>query len=119
MYSKVEYASWLKATYGLSESIRELVPMRKTPPLFCSEPCATVANAATVATTRATGHHFLISASSAKRRFFHGQRLGVRVERIPHPQRDGSEVLPMPERELVEDGHPERLQALLQHVLER
>src|SRR5438874_1186620 len=61
MYSNVEYASWLNATYGLSESIRELVPIRKTPPLLFADPCATVANAATVATTRATGHHFLIS----------------------------------------------------------
>ena len=32
MYLKVEYASWLKATYGLSESIRELVPSLKVPP---------------------------------------------------------------------------------------
>src|SRR2546423_7780190 len=31
-YMKVVYASWLKATNGFSESIRELVPSRSTPP---------------------------------------------------------------------------------------
>ena len=34
MYSKVEYASWLNATNGFSESMRELVPSRNVPPLF-------------------------------------------------------------------------------------
>ena len=38
MYSKVEYASWLNATNGFSESMRELVPSRNVPPLFALEP---------------------------------------------------------------------------------
>ncbi len=37
MYMNVEYASWLNATYGLSESIRELVPIRNVPPVFPPE----------------------------------------------------------------------------------
>ncbi len=50
MYSKVEYASWLKATYGLSESIRELVPSLKVPPSWLlleldpPHPAARIAN---------------------------------------------------------------------------
>jgi hypothetical protein len=49
MYIKVEYASWLNATYGLSESIRELVPSRKVPPLYARDPPAPAASAITAA----------------------------------------------------------------------
>src|SRR3990170_7907893 len=53
----VEYASWLKATYGFSESIRELVPSLNTPPLLSVDPCAsetaTTAAAARPASTTA------------------------------------------------------------------
>src|SRR5947207_2706404 len=46
MYSKELYASWLNATYGLSESIPELVPILNVPPLFSLEPCPAAAYAA-------------------------------------------------------------------------
>ena len=51
MYSKVEYASWLNATNGFSESMRELVPSRNVPPLFCCDPLAAAANTQTARTT--------------------------------------------------------------------
>jgi hypothetical protein len=50
MYSKVEYASWLNATYGFSESIRELEPTLNVPPSWLLEleppphPAATITN---------------------------------------------------------------------------
>src|SRR2546423_10254987 len=107
--------------------MRELVPIRNTPPLFASElrPVElTAANATTaIATTTGAGHHFLISASwgcsCAERRFFEGEVARIRVERIPDTEREGSQVLPVPERELVEHGYAERLEVLFEDVLER
>ena len=123
MYSKVEYASWLKATYGLSESIRELVPILKVPPSLLLLELDPPQPAARIANRNNAAEVFLTSPPSPgslpERGLVHAQAPHVGVERTTNPQREGSEVLPVAERELVEDGHPERLQVLLEHVLER
>src|SRR5580765_3627375 len=127
MYMKVEYASWLKATYGLSESMRELVPILKVPPLFELDPGATDANSITAPTaaptTRIANDHFFMSpslmTSRSERRFVHRESSAIGVERTTNAERKCSEVLPVPERKLVEDGDTERLEVLLEHVFER
>src|SRR5690242_16124030 len=86
MYWKVEYASWLKATYGLSESIPELVPSLKVPPLFEPEPPADVAKTA-IATAQtpiidAAAHRLFISPSSTRRSAPSVYRNSVRVGNV-------------------------------------
>src|SRR5438270_2998244 len=99
--------------------MRELVPMRKTPPLFAAEPCAAEPETATAASTSATGHHFLISSSSAEGGFVERERPRIGIERITDTQREGSHVLPVAERQLVQERDAERLEVLLEDVLER
>src|SRR5215472_3055963 len=57
MYSNVLYASWLNATYGLSESMPEAVPTRKMPPLvaFLPDPVAVAAKTANTTATTTSG----------------------------------------------------------------
>src|SRR5919199_3421369 len=126
MYSKAEYASWLNATYGFSESIRELVPILNVPPAFACDvpPLAEYAAIASATIPSAgTASHFLIRrppcSSLLERGLLQRERLPVGVERIPDAERNGSEMLPVSERQLVEDRHAERLELLLEHVLER
>src|ERR1700740_3729079 len=125
MYSNALYESWLKATYGLGEPMPFPVPRRNVPPLFAlvPDPVAVVAkiSAAATSTSGAASQPFLISPSLSRfeRRFVHRQGALVCVERITDAQRNGSLVLAVPERELVEHGHSERLQVLVEHVLDR
>src|SRR4051794_21614819 len=127
MYMKVEYASWLKATYGFNESIRELVPILKVPPLFELEPGAPDANSVTAPTarprTRIANDRFFMSPSSltsrSERRFVHREGSAIGVERTTNAERKCSEVLPVAERKLVEHGNAQRLEVLLEHVFER
>src|SRR6476619_5101701 len=126
MYMKVEYASWLKATYGLRESMRELVPILKVPPLLELEPGAPDANsitAPTAPTTRIANDRFFMSpslmTSRSERRFVHREGSTIGVERTTNAERKCSEVLSVPERKLVEHGNTERLEVLLEHVFER
>src|SRR5207253_11245534 len=88
------------------------------------EPVAVVTkiSAAAVSTSGAASQLFLFispSLSTVERRILHRQRAFVRVERITDTQRNGSQVLAVAERQLVEHGHSERLEALLEDVLER
>src|SRR4051812_19704867 len=119
MYMNVEYASWLKATYGLRESIRELVPSRNVPPLFALEPSAPAARTMIVPTVaapriRPANNCFLISPSSSssrpERRLVHGERPSTGVERTTDAERKCGEVLSMAQGKLVENGDPERFQ---------
>src|SRR3954466_2790105 len=127
MYMKVEYASWLKATYGFSESMRELVPILKVPPLFELEPGAPDANSVTAPTarpsTRIANDRFFMSpslmTSRTERRFVHREGSAIGVERTTNAERKCSEVLPVAERKLVEHGNAQRLEVLLEHVFER
>src|SRR5262245_21533280 len=126
MYSKALYASWLKATYGLRESIPLDVPRRKVPPLLLfddpPQPVAAVANSsAPQSGSSARSHVFLMlsSLSAFERGLVHRQRSCVGVERITDPKRDGSLVLAVSERQVVDHGHAERYQVLLEHVLDR
>jgi hypothetical protein len=127
MYMKVEYASWLKATYGLSESMRELVPILKVPPLFELEPGAPDANRVTAPTarprTRIANDRFFMSpslmTSRSERRFVHREGSAIGVERTTNAERKCSEVLPVAERKLVQHGNAKRLEVLLEHVFER
>src|SRR5581483_5142889 len=125
MYSNVEYASWLNATYGLSESMRELVPSRNVPPLFVAEPVAVAAKIETAVAIAAAGiaaaHRLVIvpSSSGSERGLVHRQRPRIGVERTTDPERNGSEVLAVAERELVEDGHSEVREMLVEDVLDR
>src|SRR5947209_11250007 len=48
-----------------------------------------------------------------------GERASVRVQRRRHPQRQRGQVLAMAERQVIQHRDPERLQMLLQHILER
>ena len=48
-----------------------------------------------------------------------GERLCISIQCCLHPKRHGRKVLPVPQRELVEDGDLERQQAALQNVLYR
>src|SRR5438128_2399297 len=57
--------------------------------------------------------------ASAERGFVEREAARVGVERIPDTQGDGSHVLSMAERQLVEHGHAERLEVMLEHVFER
>src|SRR6478736_3727281 len=124
MYSNALYESWLKATYGFSESIPLLVPRRNVPPLLAlaPDPVAVVAkiNAAATSTSGAASQPFLISPSLSRfeRRFVHRQGALVGVERITDPQRNGSLVLAVSQRQPVEHRHSERLQVLVEHVLD-
>src|SRR3954452_21852234 len=135
MYSKALEAAGLTATYGLRESMPLAVPRRKVPPvlpllavvpllppLLPPQPGAVKAKLNAAPTSSSAASHFVLispSLSVRERRFVHRQRACVRVERTTDPQRDGSLVLAVPERQLVEDGHAQRLQVLLQHVLDR
>src|SRR5580765_2115465 len=127
MYMKVEYASWLKATYGFSESMRELVPILKVPPLFELEPGAPDANSVSAPTasprTRIANDRFFMSpslmTSRSERRFVHREGSAIGVERTTNAERKCGEVLPVAERKLVEHGNAERLEVLLEHVFER
>src|SRR3954453_15787292 len=111
------------------------VPSRKVPPFFPPlavvplpppppppQPVAVKAKLNAAPTSSSAASHFVLispSLSVRERRFVHRQRACVRVELTTAPQRDGSLVLAVPERQLVEDGHAQRLQVLLQHVLDR
>ena len=109
MYSKVEYASWLNATNGFSESMRELVPSRNGPaalPLRPAGGCCEPADRKDDPDNRATAVPASSSLLIVERRFVHRQRPFVGVERNPDAQRNGSEVLAVPEGQLVENGTP-------------
>src|SRR5579884_4489546 len=104
----------------------EAVPTRNVAPVFACfvpDPVAVVAktNAATISGTAA--NHLLLSSPSLvcvrERRLVHRQRACVRIERTTDTQRDGSLVLAVPKRELVERRDPERFEVLLEHVLDR
>src|SRR5436190_22620017 len=107
MYANVLIASWLKATNGLRESMRELVPSRKVPPSFVVELEAAAAKppSATAAVTSAAvlRHRLLILLSlgiTPKGWLVHVERAAVGSERTPHPEREGSEMLAVPEGQL-------------------
>src|SRR5437763_9198349 len=109
MYWKVAEASWLNATYGLIESMPELVPILKVPPVFAElleEPPQPASTSAQGTATSANSHRFLIlpSFSRLEERFFECERTPVGVERIPHAERNRGEVLPVPGRGAVENG---------------
>src|SRR5882762_2063583 len=107
MYSNAEIASWLKATYGLSESIRELVPRRNVPPLLPCELDAAVAPTPTPAkqTNTVASHRFLMVPSwrsRPERRLVDRQRTCAGIERTTHSERECGEVLSVAERQLVD-----------------
>src|SRR5258708_266331 len=95
MYMKVEYASWLKATYGLGVSVRERRPIRRVPPLFELEPGAPEANSVTAPTprprTRIANDRFFMSpslmTSRSERRFVHREGSAIGVERTTNAER--------------------------------
>src|SRR5438045_1191936 len=107
MYSKAEYASWLNATYGFSESIRELVPILNVPPLFVADvpPLAEKAIANVASPSASATSHFLILCPPCPSRLERGllqrQCLPVGVERIPHAEGNGSEMLSVTEGQFV------------------
>src|SRR5437870_5746840 len=105
----------------------ELLPTLNVPPLFELEPPAADANATTARAAMprisAESHRFFILPSSWSSRSKHGfvdrERTPVGVERTTNAERKCGQMLAVTERQLVEHGHAERLQVLLQHVLER
>src|SRR6476646_5260994 len=107
--------------------MRELVPILKVPPLLELEPGAPDANSITAPTaaptTRIANDRFFMSpslmTSRSERRFVHREGSAIGVERTTNAERKCSEVLPVPERKLVEHGKTERLEVLLEHVFER
>src|SRR4029077_1431693 len=89
----------------------------KVPPLFELEPGAPDANSVTAPrarpTTRIANDRFFMSpslmTSRSERRFVHREGSAAGVERTTNAERKCSEVLPVAERKLVEDGNTERL----------
>src|SRR5881397_2843275 len=72
------------------------------PPLLPPQPVAVKAKLNAAATSSSAASHFVLispSLSVRERRFVHRQRACVRVERTTDPQRDGSLVLAVPERQ--------------------
>src|SRR5436305_12297610 len=69
-----------------------------------------------------TTNHFLIVAllfSPLEGGFLQGECLPVGIERIPDAERNGSQMLAVSKWQLVQDGHAQRVELALEHVLDR
>ena len=116
------YDSELKATKGLMESISPVVPMRRMPPLITSPPSSSSVvpvpvavlsssppphEAAATTSARSARNHstrFVISVSlspSCQAGPLERERPRVRIQRRGDAERDGREVLPVAQGELV------------------
>src|SRR5262245_37315518 len=123
-----------------------MVPIRRMPPfltppdadpdgpgvvVFLPEPppqapatSATVASRAAVRTARLiidlpSPSVTLVLRDGPERRLVDGERSGVGIQRGPHAKRQGRQVLPVSQRELVQDWDTQPLEAKLQNVLQR